>query len=57
MVLAEEIKLKVVAQAGQVAVEFLRAQPTPDVKTTIENHNKIFKEVYQGMTATLKSAE
>ena len=44
-------------QAGQVALEFLRARPSTDVDATVKNHNRIFKGVYEGMTDALKPAE
>lgn len=43
----EELEVKVVSQAGQVAVEFLRACQNVTAKETITAYNRIFKEVYE----------
>lgn len=45
--LEDEIKLKAVSLAGQVALEFLRARPSSVIDTAAENYNSIFKRVYQ----------
>ena len=52
--LRQEVKLKVVAHAGQVALEFLRANPTPNVDDVIKEYNRIFEQTYERMLVVTK---
>ena len=45
----QEVELKIVDYAGQVALEFLRANPEPKTASVVENYNRIFKQVYKHM--------
>ena len=53
MNIQQEIKLNIIRQAGQVALEFLRANPRPDEVEAGKDYNKVFKAVYNGMTDTI----
>ena len=50
----QEIKLKVVDHAGQVALEFLRANPDSEADSAVTNYNHIFKQVYNHMLEVTK---
>ena len=50
---SEELEVKVISQASQVALEFLRASPPPDASETIKRYNKIFEEVYRKTSAVV----
>lgn len=45
-----QIRLDVISQAGQVALEFLRANPRHKPEDAIKDYNQIFKAVYQETT-------
>lgn len=48
-----ETTLQIISQAGQVALEFLRANPSANAEDAGKDYNTIFKEVYQGITDTI----
>lgn len=52
-----EIKLKVISQAGQVALEFLRANPYKKAKEAGTKYNEVFKSVYQETTDTIAESD
>ena len=52
MTYEQELQLKILGHAAQVALEFLRARPIGVAEEAVKKHNLVFKEVYQGMTDT-----
>ena len=51
---SEEIETKIVTQASQVALEFLRVNPQDNASETIERYNQIFEEVYRKTSKVVK---
>ena len=56
MTYEQELQLKILGHAAQVALEFLRARPIGGAEEAAKKHNMVFKEVYQGMIDTAKLA-
>ena len=51
----EEIEIRIVSQASQVALEFLRVNPQSNVLETIKIYNQIFEDVYQTTSKLVKA--
>ncbi len=51
--LLEELEPQIVAQASQVAVEFLRGCNNVKETEAIATYNRIFKEVYEATAKTI----
>ncbi len=49
---SEELEVKVISQAAQVALEFLRANSPASASEATKQYNQIFEEVYR-KTSTL----